>query len=307
MAGIIATAPRGDRRMAPRRTPRRLLLSACAVLAAGAGAWQSVSCWSAGAGAGRRHLLAAVAAGSVASSAERADAFANAVKKIDRAINDAKKLGPQPEDLGLLDRPWLSESMDVESRRPETYKENLEAGILKECSNTPNCFSTTWSESVDVGLHDLNPWRFSGKSPEQAFKEVSEVVAAYPPGQQGIDGGGFKVIRETNRYLYVQYESLRRGHRDDVEFAIKPGTPSDVQQGELLLRSSSRVGTYDYGVNAVRLNKIASDLMKKGGWQIKLIDEKSHPRYWSQNCPAGDSRKAPYVTRDRFPNFCENW
>eukprot|EP00965_Chrysotila_dentata_P051183 1696311-Pleurochrysis_carterae.AAC.5 len=44
--------------------------------------------------------------------------------------------------------------------------------------------------------------------------------------------------------MYVQYESLRRGYIDDVEFALAKGIVN--------VRTSSRVGYLDLGVNAKR-------------------------------------------------------
>ena len=43
-------------------------------------------------------------------------------------------------------------------------------------------------------------------------------------------------------YLYVQFESRRRGYIDDVEFLLADGT--------MQLRTSSRLGYLDLGVNA---------------------------------------------------------
>jgi uncharacterized protein (DUF1499 family) len=224
-------------------------------------------------------------------------------------MNDAKKPGAKLADLGLRERLYLTQAgiRSQEELMALNEVEDLQKGILKECDNYPHCFSTTYTEGIDTGIHDLQPWSFSGKDPATAFKEVVETVEAYPPGQNGIDGGGWKIDRQEPTYLYVMYESLKRGHRDDVEFAIKPGTDASAKEGQLLIRSSSRLGNWDYGVNAARLNRIAEDLAKKGGWQTSQITAKSHPRYWSQNCPAGDMRKAPFVTREKFVEECQKW
>ena len=48
---------------------------------------------------------------------------------------------------------------------------------------------------------------------------------------------------------------------------------------EVLVRSSSRVGYTDFGVNAVRLNYISASLREKG-WKIDEITPKSHSDYW---------------------------
>jgi hypothetical protein len=49
---------------------------------------------------------------------------------------------------------------------------------------------------------------------------VLEVINTYKPGQGGIDEGGFKVITSTPDYLYVQFESGKRGYVDDFEIAL---------------------------------------------------------------------------------------
>ena len=38
------------------------------------------------------------------------------------------------------------------------------------------------------------------------FKSLAAVVKAYEPGQGFVDGGGFQVVKETDSYLYVQFE-----------------------------------------------------------------------------------------------------
>jgi len=296
-------ARHGSRRSGVSHGSRTVLLAL--VVLAGA-AWSAVGrCW-AGPLAGRRALLAGFAAGGSLVAGSEAHAFANAVYQYDRAINDAKKPGPQPRDLGLLQRDYLTQSLNSLNKE-DAEKVVQDGGILKECTAPPNCFSTTYTEYVDTGLHDINPWRFSGKTPDQAMQDVADVVQAYEPGQQGIDGGGFAVKGKEDSYLYVIYESLKRGHRDDVEFAVIPGTPKDAKEGGLYVRSSSRQGGFDYGVNAIRLNKLAEELMKKGGWKIEMINAKNHERYWSQNCQAGDRRKAPFVVRKKFPQMCKDF
>ena len=55
----------------------------------------------------------------------------------------------------------------------------------------------------------------------------------------------------TQAYLYVQFESRRRGYIDDVEFLLADGT--------MQLRTSSRLGYLDLGVNA----KVSLDISRK--------------------------------------------
>ena len=47
---------------------------------------------------------------------------------------------------------------------------------------------------------------------------------------QRVDGGGFKVVKETEGYLYCQFEALKKGYIDDVEFALN-------KDGSVMVRS----------------------------------------------------------------------
>ena len=82
---------------------------------------------------------------------------------------------------------------------------------LRACKQAPNCFSTTPDVAVFQGGrvddHLIAPWRFPATlGRAAAFDALVAIVRAYPPGQGGIDGGGFKVV-ESNAakgYLYAQ-------------------------------------------------------------------------------------------------------
>ena len=108
----------------------------------------------------------------------------------------------------------------------------------------------------------------------------------YPPGQRGIDGGGWKIqtlrLPEASTgdvaYLYVQFESMLAGYIDDVEFVVGDATAPVVN-----VRRSSCSGYLDFGVNAKRYNWLAKEVGKKKGWTISTIREKEHPNYFGQN------------------------
>ena len=97
--------------------------------------------------------------------------------------------------------------------------------------------------------------------------------------QRGIDGGGFKVISESlnadQGYIYVQFESRRRGYIDDFEVALRDGVAN--------LRTSSRLGYLDLGVNAKRWNWFADNLASKSGWVTSRVLAKDHEEYFSLN------------------------
>ncbi|KAL3910661.1 MAG: hypothetical protein SGARI_002013 [Bacillariaceae sp.] len=116
---------------------------------------------------------------------------------------------------------------------------------------------------------------------EKAFGELVSVVESYEPGQNNVDGGGFKIMTNDPKsgYLYVQFESLKNGYIDDVEFAIVDGFG---EERAVQIRSSSRLGYLDYGVNAIRLNFIATKLRAKG-WSAPGVSYDTHQNYAIQN------------------------
>ena len=191
-----------------------------------------------------------------AAAAPPALAFDNGVSDMALYAGTAKKTGTPPPDLGLRDRTLPS------SRSAQ--------GVLRACDAAPNCFSTA-AEGDEA--HSLPVWR--PPSPDTALAELLDALKSYSPGQSGIDGGGFNVVRSTPTYVYVEFESLRYGFVDDVEFAL--GGPAGT--GTVQVRSASRLGFLDLGVNAKRLNYLAAKLRAKG-WAAPSISPATHPVYF---------------------------
>ena len=81
-------------------------------------------------------------------------------------------------------------------------------------------------------------------------------------------------------YIYVLFESLKNGYIDDVEFAAIPGLGG--QENEVHVRSSSRIGYLDFGVNAKRINFIA-DMMRNIGWDAPGVEYEKHKGYFLEN------------------------
>jgi len=195
-----------------------------------------------------------------------AQAFPN---KISDQYNDRpKRRGPPPKDLNI-------------SKRKDMLGGGDDYDGLKPCASAPNCFCSTVPTDYEAD-HYLPPWIWPKDLPSQetAFQQLEDVVQRYEPGQGGIDGGGFAIQKSEPRkgYLYVQFEALKNGYIDDVEFAVLEG----AGEREVQVRSSSRVGYLDYGVNAKRLNYIARALGEKG-WKAEGVDFKTHPDYATQN------------------------
>ena len=106
-------------------------------------------------------------------------------------------------------------------------------------------------------------------------------MKAYQPGQSNIDGGGFDIVTFDPKagYIYVQFESLKNGYVDDFELAA---VGDEKDSNAVQVRSSSRLGYLDFGVNAKRINYIAKALREKG-WEAEGVVLKTHRGYAEEN------------------------
>jgi uncharacterized protein (DUF1499 family) len=197
-------------------------------------------------------------------------AFPNALPEAASYADRPKRRGPKPPDLGLLPNRELNRYGDAEP-----------APSLRSCKGAPNCFSTTGDPELDTAFL-LKPWRPPPTTPlPAASAALLSVLSSYPPGQSGIDGGGFSLVTPPSSppgYVQATFESLKNGYNDDLELAAVAGDGG----ARVLVRSSSRVGSLDFGVNARRLNWIAARL-RELGWDAPEITAKTHPDYFAQN------------------------
>mmetsp|Transcript_113376 Transcript_113376/g.179173 ORF Transcript_113376/g.179173 Transcript_113376/m.179173 type:complete len:205 (+) Transcript_113376:1-615(+) len=137
------------------------------------------------------------------------------------------------------------------------------------------CFSSTSS-----GKNAVGPWTWpSDTSRDQAIADLSAVMNAYPQAGQDqgdIDGGGWSLVDDQlTSSGYARYEFKSSGKKWIAKLANggKPFTDDVIFQfgdSKLDLRSASRLGDSDFGVNAKRLNFISAALRKKG-WDAKSI------------------------------------
>ena len=109
-------------------------------------------------------------------------------------------------------------------------------GKLAPLPRTPNAVS---SFSRETESHIL-PFEFSG-DPAAAWSRLREVVATHP---------GLQIISEDPHYLHAEATSQLFRFVDDVEFLLNEAT------GRIELRSASRVGRSDLGVNRSRCEAI---------------------------------------------------
>ncbi len=208
----------------------------------------------------------------------KASAFDN---KISNQYDDRpKRKGPQPKDLG------------IQTRKDMIGEEYIG---LKPCGAAPNCFCSTDNIQDDPD-HNIPSWVYpKDKSLKDAFMMLEQTINKYKPGQGNIDGGGFQIVKSDldKGYIYVQFESLKNGYIDDVEFAYIQGFINNNNGGvggegddnssrAIQVRSSSRVGYLDFAVNAKRLNYIAKALRSQG-WDAPGVEADTHRDYFIQN------------------------
>jgi len=119
----------------------------------------------------------------------------------------------------------------------------VKEGKLAPCPGSPNCVSSQAPESDRE--HQIGAIAY--KSSATALSNLKSVIASMERT---------KIITATNDYLYVEFTSGLMGFVDDVEFYLDSGA------GVLQVRSASRLGESDLGVNRKRIEEIRSKLAK---------------------------------------------
>ena len=116
-------------------------------------------------------------------------------------------------------------------------------GVFKPCSWKPNCVNST-ADAVTDAAHYIAPFKFSGA----AAGAWANAVNAVKSGQR------VTVVTETSTYLYAEYASRTLGYIDDVELFL------DAVAGLIQIRSASRLGVRDFGVNRARAEALRAAL-----------------------------------------------
>ena len=115
-------------------------------------------------------------------------------------------------------------------------------GKLAICPSTPNCVNSQALASDTE--HAIEPIRIGGER-SQRMADLKLVIRSMPRSI---------IIKETNNYLYVESTSKLMGFVDDVEFYF------DDNGKFIQVRSASRLGESDLGVNRQRIEEIRAKL-----------------------------------------------
>ena len=115
-------------------------------------------------------------------------------------------------------------------------------GKLADCAATPNCVNS--QAPASDSQHAIAPLAMSGEL-ATTIANLKQVIQAMPDTN---------IIKETNNYLYVEFTSKLMRFVDDVEFYLDNDTKM------IQVRSASRLGESDLGVNRQRIEAIRAKL-----------------------------------------------
>ena len=119
---------------------------------------------------------------------------------------------------------------------------DLNNRFLKPCRKKPNCVS---SQSVNP-KHQIQPIHFFG-SIKNAKKDLKKVLDS---------NGNANFITIRNKYWHIEFTSYWLGFVDDVEILFFES------ESRIDIRSASRIGYWDFGVNRKRVEKIRTQFDK---------------------------------------------
>ncbi|MDX2494501.1 MAG: DUF1499 domain-containing protein [Desulfuromusa sp.] len=115
---------------------------------------------------------------------------------------------------------------------------------LAPCPASPNCLSSDAHDSA----HQTPPFQIDG-DPDEAWAVVREIVAAL---------SRTRIVNEAPEYLHAECRSSVFRFVDDLELHLRPS------DGIIAVRSASRLGHSDFGVNQRRIDTLRAALISRG-------------------------------------------
>ncbi len=116
-------------------------------------------------------------------------------------------------------------------------------GKLTACPDKPNCVSSMTEDKS----HFIEPLTYTGSS-EKAKNALLEIVKSLDRTQ---------IISDSENYIHAEFRSKLFRFVDDVEFLIDDKTKT------VHVRSASRVGYSDMGVNGKRIESLRALFIEK--------------------------------------------
>lgn len=130
----------------------------------------------------------------------------------------------------------------LRGKRPANL--GIHNGKLAACPDKPNAVSSQTDTSDR--LHHITPLKFT-RDAKSAMQRLVKVVQAQPRTE---------IIKQDDTYLYAEFSTPLMGYVDDVEFQLLP------EQKLIHVRSASRLGHSDLGVNRKRVELLRAEFEK---------------------------------------------
>lgn len=127
-------------------------------------------------------------------------------------------------------------------RRPSNL--GVSGTQLAPCKASPNCVSSDASDPV----HYVAPLALCGEQSE-GWNAIRQLVSSWPRT---------RIVTATDDYLHAECRSALLGFVDDLELHLRP------EPGVVAVRSASRLGYSDLGVNRRRVENLRAALKLQG-------------------------------------------
>jgi uncharacterized protein (DUF1499 family) len=111
---------------------------------------------------------------------------------------------------------------------------------LKPCPSSPNCVSSM----APQGGHHIDPLTYTGDR-QIAWDSLVAILKSFKRTH---------LVVQQDEYIHAEFASNLFGFVDDVEFVFSGDTPV------IHVRSASRTGYYDFGVNRRRIEDLRQKL-----------------------------------------------
>jgi len=120
----------------------------------------------------------------------------------------------------------------------------IKDGRLANCPSSSNCVSSDAPDSA----HSIAPFQLSVPAGD-AWRVLRTTLENAPRT---------KIVTASEDYLHAECSSAVFGFVDDLELHLRP--PQNI----IAVRSASRLGYGDFGVNRKRVEALRQQLQKKG-------------------------------------------
>lgn len=117
-------------------------------------------------------------------------------------------------------------------------------GSLRPCPSSPNCVCSDDPRPS----HHVEPLRLAAPAAE-AWAAAATEIGAWPRT---------RIVSRSGERLHAECRSALFGFVDDVELVLR------AKLGEIAVRSASRVGFGDLGVNRRRVEALRAALVRRG-------------------------------------------